>query len=396
LIQTAAATEWADLETAIGSAVDAVLGDGHVNNGLARHEGVRFLTRFMHAASTFEMEPDPAYPHLVRVFQPLSGNWFLPCPDGVYHYAVLDGRHDYRIRGRRGSAHLVVAEVFEGGFFDVPHMRVYDSRRDFDVAANGELEITLSQHESAKDWVKIPPGPSLVLLRQWFYDWDSEEQGEFLIERIGETYPAPPLSTADLDARWDRYLRFIRTAAVTMVRSVAAHYAAPPDRVPFPPIMAAVSASDDDDPYSMRGQVYGTGYYRCADDQAVILEVEPPVCEYWSFALYSQFWEVSDWLHRSTSINGHQAVIDDDGVFRAVISHRDPGVPNWLDAGSRPFGLIGGRYFATNSVPEPSLRTVPFNALRQELPAETPSVTTADRQETLRRRTDVLRRRFRP
>jgi hypothetical protein len=392
----AAANEWTDLEAAIRSVADAVLGDGHVNSELARHEGLRFLARFMHAASLFEMEPDPAYPHLVRVFQPLSGNWFLPCPDGLYHYAVLDGRYDYRLRGRRGSAHLVVAEVFEGGFSDVPHMRVFDSRQEFDVDADGEIEIILSQREAPNNGIKIPPGPSLVLLRQWFYNWDAEEQGEFLIERVGETYPAPPPTIEDLAIRWKRYLRFVRTTVETMMRSVAVHYAAPADRVPFPRMMAAVSEHDEDDPYSMRGQVYGNGWYRCGDDEAVILEVEPPRCRYWSFALYSHYWEVSDWLHRATSINGRQAVLDDDGVFRAVISHRDPGVPNWLDTGCRLFGLIGGRYFATESVPEPTLRTVPFADLPRHLPESTPSVTPAIRQEALSRRAHTMRRRFRP
>ena len=37
----------------------------------------------------------------------------------------------------------------------------------------------------------------------------------------------------------------------------------------------------------------------------------------------------------SRRLNGHQAVLD-DGVFRAVVAHRDPGVANWLDtAGNR-------------------------------------------------------------
>ena len=76
------AVDWVEMEGAITAAAQAVLADPHVNTELARHEGRRFLTRFLHVASTFEMEADPAYPHLVRTFHAPGGNWFLPCPDG--------------------------------------------------------------------------------------------------------------------------------------------------------------------------------------------------------------------------------------------------------------------------------------------------------------------------
>lgn len=387
-------TDWGDMLDALKVASETILDGVDPSHPVDPGERLRFLTRFLAAASAFEMDGDPAYPHLTRVFSP-TNNWFLPCPDGIYHYAVLDGRYSYRITGTRGTSHVVVAEVFEGGFFDVPGMRVFDSTR-IETGVNGEIDIRLDSGGADGNALKIPPGPSLVLVRQWFYDWEREEQGQFAIERVGEEYPVPPVSADELQARWHRYVEFVRTAATSMAASAAQHYSAPADRIPFPQMMGAVSRRDDDDPYSMRGQVYGTGYYNCGPDEAVILEVRPPQCEYWSIALYSQNWEVMDWLHRSSSINGRQAALDHDGVFRAVISQRDPGVANWLDPGGRSFGLIGVRYFGTESVPEPTLRTVRFDELRRELPAETPTIEPAARQEALARRARIMRARFRP
>ena len=48
-------------------------------------------------------------------------------------------------------------------------------------------------------------------------------------------------------------------------------------------------------------------------------------------ALGNYWWETIDYANHQSSLNGFQAVLDDDGVFRAVVSARDPGVANWLD-----------------------------------------------------------------
>jgi hypothetical protein len=86
-------------------------------------------------------------------------------------------------------------------------------------------------------------------------------------------------------------------------------------------------------------------------------------------------------------------VLDTDGVFRAVIAHTDPGVPNWLDTAGHPVGLIAARYFRAETTPVPTMRTVPLAALRDHLPADTLKVTPAQRQESLRARALSVRRR---
>jgi hypothetical protein len=96
---------------------------------------------------------------------------------------------------------------------------------------------------------------------------------------------------------------------------------------------------------------------------------------------------------RQSSLNGHQAMLDPDGMFRAVIAHRDPGVPNWLDAAGHTDGLIVCRYFRPESVEEPVFRVVPFDKVRDELPASTMTVAPGERDEVLRRRMHSVRRR---
>ncbi|MET0657105.1 MAG: hypothetical protein ABW110_02970 [Steroidobacteraceae bacterium] len=134
--------------------------------------------------------------------------------------------------------------------------------------------------------------------------------------------------------------------------------------------------------------------YRCGADEAVILEVTPPQAPWWSIQLTSHFWEALDWNLRQTSINGHQAVLDPDGKFRAVIAHVDLGVPNWQDAGGHEVALITARYYKAKSTPLPQLRTVPLKDVRRELPPTTRVITPRQRQASLWNRAQSVPRRL--
>ena len=97
---------------------------------------------------------------------------------------------------------------------------------------------------------------------------------------------------------------------------------------------------------------------------------------------------------RQTSLNSYWAKADGDGVFRGVIAHRDPGVPNWLDAEGCERGTLAVRFLFADATPKAALRVVPFDRLREELPRETPNVTPAERNAVLERRSRALQRRY--
>src|SRR3546814_12449235 len=70
--------------------------------------------------------------------------------------------------------------------------------------------------------------------------------------------------------------------------------------------------------------------------RSLISEVRiPDQVSYWSLILTNELYETTDWYNNQSSLNDVQAVVDSDGVFRAVISARDPGVHNWLDTSDR-------------------------------------------------------------
>ena len=85
-------------------------------------------------------------------------------------------------------------------------------------------------------------------------------------------------------------------------------------------------------------------------------------------------------------LHGHQARIDADGRFRAVVAPRDPGVPNWLDTAGILHGAIQGRWNRASSAPQPTLTRVALEDVRNHLPADTPVVTSEERERVLRER----------
>jgi hypothetical protein len=79
-------------------------------------------------------------------------------------------------------------------------------------------------------------------------------------------------------------------------------------------------------------------------DEALVIEGRFPPCRFANVVLWDRFLQSYDYVNRRISLNRKQTVMDPDGGFRIVLAHRDPGVPNWLDASGRVSGLIYWRF----------------------------------------------------
>jgi len=107
-------------------------------------------------------------------------------------------------------------------------------------------------------------------------------------------------------------------------------------------------------------------------------------------------YESLDYSQRLQSYNDHQAFSGTDGVFRAVIAHRDPGVPNWLDTGGFEEGVVLCRFqFPDRPAPQLCTRVVRTDDLVGVLPAETSGIDGAQRRRQIALRRYGLARRLR-
>ncbi len=136
------------------------------------------------------------------------------------------------------------------------------------------------------------------------------------------------------------------------------------------------------------------GSWKLAADEALIIEVTPPEGVYWSYSLGNAWWETIDYGNHQSSLNGHQAVVDEDGKVRVVVAHHDPGVANWLDTAGHSEGPIILRCVRTDTAPVPTTRVVPFGRLAEELPSGTRRVSPSERAAVIDIRRKAVSRRF--
>ena len=136
------------------------------------------------------------------------------------------------------------------------------------------------------------------------------------------------------------------------------------------------------------------GSWELGPDEALLVEVTPPEGLYWSFSLGNPWWETIDYGRHQSSLNGHQAEVDPDGMVRAVIAHDDPGVANWLDTAGHSAGPVILRCVRTETAPIPTTRVIAFSDVAASVPAETRRVTPEERQDTIAGRRLAVSRRF--
>ncbi len=370
-------TIWREVVKVIGELEQLVWNDPMVTDDLTRAEGVRHLTRLIAGALPITMETvNPDYPQLLQ----LLGTRIqlgLPSADCHYLWAQLHGDNVYRISGDRGTAKVIDLEARHDHLAHIGEWTLFSRLQELETGPGNHVDVVLSRERPAhaSNWLPLPTGPCSIVFRQYYSDWNTEQPARLSIVNEGATYPPPPLSTADIRRNLAMFCDFLRQTPAGFRKTVESYYRTPANTLSFEGI-----------DYGFRALTYGKGTYQCALDEALILEVPLPKVRYWNIQIGSHFWEARDYHLRQNSLNGFQAHVGDDGVFRAVISHQDPGIANWLDAGGHDKGLITIRYYEAESTPAPSIRRVKFSELAALLPTTAPRVTPEARQRALRDR----------
>jgi len=73
-------------------------------------------------------------------------------------------------------------------------------------------------------------------------------------------------------------------------------------------------------------QLYNSGWWEVAEDEALVLDLRPPDCRYWSLSL-CDYWGASfDYRYWNIHVNDRTACYRPDGSVRIVIAHRNPGL----------------------------------------------------------------------
>lgn len=350
-----------------------------------RADGYRHAAMLLRNAFDMALEDfDPDRPHIHWWTRRFKLGW--DCPDSLYGISALRGGASYRLSGTRGSVRFLGFQVMDSG-------RTVGNTHDGELAPGpgGLFELVISPERQAGNWLPLSARADSLLIRQFSYDWCAEEMANLWIERIDagarseppDGHPAPAVF-----ARWlDGVARHVEDCIDVWLGVYGALHERYVNTFPHTNFGGAAAGAQ---PH----QWAGCGAFRLRDDEALIIEVVPPRARYWSFHLGNAWCETFD-LNRQTSLNGHQARLDRDGGFRAVIAHADPGVPNWLDTTGRAEGSMVCRWNTADHFPVPQCRVVKLAALRDHLPRDTPSLSAAERSAALEARREGLRRRWR-
>jgi hypothetical protein len=145
--------------------------------------------------------------------------------------------------------------------------------------------------------------------------------------------------------------------------------------------------------------IYSGGVFELAAEEALLIEMTVPVTPaYCGFHLSNLWGESLDFANHQSSLNLFQAEVDRDGIYRYVIAHRDPGVPNWVDTTGSPEGFLTFRW--TYSQPPEQLPATKVTKLgvadvATHLPAGVRKVSAAERRDRIRVRQAHVQRRYR-
>ena len=317
-----------------------------------------------------------------------------PNPDDIYLQSPIRGDLSYRVSGNRGTCKILsftTQKVLSGTVDQMPQPSGHNEvdSIDLDLTLGQEFEVIFSAKRPAGysgKWAPIDPEAGGMMVRYRSYDWANEVDPILSIECLEPVPPKPRLTSEQILARIQEMAKF-------PARKTRLYYAMQngvKDRVGFN-VFEPVRY-----PGALVKQVYWPACFQLEAHEALIIETELPAkCPYWNIQLNDPYFNALEYVYRLSSSNGHYARLSSDGRFRAVIALTDPGVPNWLDPAGYTEGGIYGRWYDCDSEPVPTIKRINLAALRAHLPADTPSVTPAQRAEELRARVRACQRRRR-
>jgi hypothetical protein len=337
---------------------------------------------------------DRSYPMFVPEIN-IAINLYQPNADTIYKSALIEPGGTYRLRGKRGTVlynklgELGPDMIRTGkpsaalGYHDIDELKL-DAQGRFDVI----ISPTRPKDYSG-DWWQLNPKTEKLMLRQIAYDWSKEEDPSISIDRLDAPTGRSQPSAAEMSARLAELPTMIGNASTFFVDHVEA--------LRREGYLNKLKVFDVSNMSGLAGQSYYEGAYEITDDEALIVKAKVPVpCRYWSLILTNDLYQTTDWYNNQSSLNGAQAIVDKDGLFRIVISARDPGVHNWLDTAGNASGAIQGRWLdCAGPTPMPEVEKVPLSKVRSALPPDTVLVTPAQRDAAIRdRRASVQQRRL--
>jgi hypothetical protein len=281
-------------------------------------------------------------------------------PDAEYEFVAIDGQYNYKITGNVGTVRYL-GLTFNAGQGNSPRRQfAYLSDKTLNLDQTGNFTLILSQEapDIPGQWVQIPNDASGILVRQYIAQREKEELPTFNIEVLGDPLPFSPVTDQEIaDAIIGTSYAFFSLTTL--------HHRVLPELMDKTNLFIEATSESLGGAISGKDNLYMIGSYQLADDEALLMRVQPPDTRYWNIALESRWHEIADYLHRPTSLTLDEVHYSSDGSVEFVVAHKDPGHPNWLDTSGHNFGFITLRWLDAidEKVPKPELQVIQWSEL---------------------------------
>ena len=353
---------WNEFCDALKAAGAALSFPGAPRDPFSQAEGYRYLSRLARAGLTAFIEhADTNAPVLHRVVNETT-KLGADNPDNYYQMAALDGNHEYKITGRRNTIAYLSFGTQSGNYGQgggLPPTGHIESDQ-IDMDEDGCFELLLSRNPQGTNWLPMTSETGTLVVRQTFLDRDTEIPATLKIERINcsedECRPSP-LTARDLDEGLKNAGALVAGAPLLFAKW-ARDFKNHSNELPlFDPQVSLAAGGDPN-------ITYYHSHWAIEHDEALMIEVTPPECEYWNFQLNNYWMESLDYRHHRIHTNKHLAHLEDDSSVRLIVAHENPGLPNWIETVGHMYGTMCFRWVRAKEHPQPRTRLVKLSSLR--------------------------------
>jgi len=283
------------------------------------------LAMVMYSIDAAVLGDEPLQPMWSAPYQINRADWGAASPDAVYRRAWIREDLAYRVHGKLGNADCLLLE-----FRRAKPSAVFN-REDLAAEPDGTFELYLGGPERTANWRRMPSGAVGLSIREYFGDWLRARRSRLRIDCLGSGF-AP---RADANARrvataFDLSAKWVRSAAIEFWARQSRHAATAHPNA-FVPELARTGSELP---------TVTHGWWDLDEDEALVIEFENPQAQFWAIQLASSLWSTLEYANSQTSLNMTQTLPDRDGKYRLVLSHRDPGVHNWLDTTGLHCGIV--------------------------------------------------------
>ena len=310
------------------------------------------------AAVVDTINRDASRPRLEWLWSP-AHEWFgnaipaskvlMPNVDNVFRILPVDNVSHYRItavpEGRiptQFSIQLLPALPAEAQWAKVIQELV---DTDIGKVADGSFTLTIGPEPSAgaHNHIGTTAASHFILIRDTIQDWRTETPYRLSVTRLDGPDPGPVASDATLAAQ---SVTLMHQITPRIQQAKGGGFANAPGFFQGP-------ANQLTSPRIREGGRWGlssSGHFHLADDEALVMTLDPIGAKYLAVQLASAWLSSLDYVHHTASLNLAQTRPNTDGTITVVVAPKDPGVANWLDT----TGLHDGSMFVRwQKLPEP-------------------------------------------